>query len=235
MNSIYQVPTIILTYLSFCTFLLDLRIGERLGFGMALALVVVAQQIVTTGMTPVSDQRLWLDKFVAWSFYWVLFGVVQSVFIGFLFYVREDRQAQKENKRLTMMSVKSRKSMMKRAAAEQETAVAASEENSEEERMMLAHHEKESAPPETSTSSSDEHTSTVVDASPSKDGFIYTFSLRKWDFLSLILAIVTYSAFIVVMFSTGQTDVWLRNEPKWFSEENESRGSDAYDSNDPNN
>jgi len=182
--------------------LLDLRVGERLGFGMALALVVVAQQIVTSGLTPVSDQRLWMDKFVAWSFYWVLFGVVQSVSIGFLFYVREDRQAHKENKRLTMMSVEARKYMMKRAAAEQETAVASTtEENSEEERMMMltTHHEKESV--------------------SLKDCFFYTFSLRKFDFLSLFFAIVTYTAFIVIMFSTGRTDVWLTNEPNWFSEE----------------
>jgi hypothetical protein len=58
------VPTIILTFVSFGTFLLDLRVGERLGYGMALALVVVAQQIVTGDLTPVSNKRLWVDKFV---------------------------------------------------------------------------------------------------------------------------------------------------------------------------
>merc|ERR1719343_685821 len=82
------VPTAILTYLSFMTFLLDVRVGERLGFGMALALVVVTNQIVTTGMTPISNQRLWLDKFVAHSFYFVLWGVIQSVMVGFLYFIR---------------------------------------------------------------------------------------------------------------------------------------------------
>ena len=125
---------------SFFTFLLDLRIGERLGFGMALALVVVAQQIVTSGLTPISDQRLWLDKFVGWSFYWVLFGVIQSVCIGFLYYIREDRMARKQHKRLTLMSPAARVSMMDkaRAAAEEDAAAdSAADRGSEEEKMML--------------------------------------------------------------------------------------------------
>jgi len=112
---------------------LDLRIGERLGFGMALALVVVAQQIVTSGMMPISDQRLWLDKFVAWSFYWVLFGVIQSVLIGFLFYIREDRQAHKENRRLSMMNTRERESMMRRVETGAVGAVALATRHDEEE------------------------------------------------------------------------------------------------------
>lgn len=91
-------PTILLTYLSFCTYFLDVRVGERLGFGMALALVIVAQQIITVELSPVSNQALWLDKFVGWSFYWVLFGLVQSVMIGFLYYIREDRKTDKLKK-----------------------------------------------------------------------------------------------------------------------------------------
>jgi len=94
------VPTIILTYLSFLVFLLDMRVGERLGFGMALALVVVAQQIVTAGMTPISDHRLWLDRFTHYSFFFVLIGVVESVLIGFLYFIREDNEIKKERAKL---------------------------------------------------------------------------------------------------------------------------------------
>lgn len=94
------IPTIILTYLSFLVFLLDMRVGERLGFGMALALVVVAQQIVTAGMIPISNQKLWLTNFVAYSFYFVLIGVVESVLIGFLYFVREDKESKKERAKL---------------------------------------------------------------------------------------------------------------------------------------
>lgn len=56
----------------------------------ALALVVVPQQILTTGMIQVSNQQLWFNKFVSWSFYWVLFRVIQSVLIGFIYFIQED-------------------------------------------------------------------------------------------------------------------------------------------------
>ena len=84
------IPTTILTFVSFGTFLLDLRVGERLSYGMALALVVVAQQIATGGTIPISNERLWIDKFIGWSFYWVIVGLVESVFVGYLYFLRQD-------------------------------------------------------------------------------------------------------------------------------------------------
>ena len=86
--------------------------SERLGFGMALCLVVVAQQIVTAQLIVVSNERLWLDKLVGWSFYWVLFTMIESAVIGFLYYIREDRVAKKENKRISMMNLSARRAMM---------------------------------------------------------------------------------------------------------------------------
>eukprot|EP00934_Nitzschia_sp_Nitz4_P007556 Nitzschia sp. Nitz4//scaffold240_size29840//23179//24423//NITZ4_008021-RA/size29840-augustus-gene-0.28-mRNA-1//1//CDS//3329543759//7546//frame0 len=86
------IPTTILTYVSFGTFLLDLRVGERLSYGMALALVVVAQQIVTSDLIPVSNERLWIDKYVGWSFYWVVAGLVESVCVGYFFFKFHDTQ-----------------------------------------------------------------------------------------------------------------------------------------------
>jgi len=189
------IPTIILTYLSFFTFLLDLRVGERLGFGMALALVVVAQQIVTSGMTPISDQRLWLDKFVGWSFYWVLVGVIESVLIGFLFYVREDKAAKDEAK--------------DKAKRQQQYA------NAEELEPLSMGTIEETKP-------------TGTDSEPisAKDSFIvavwnlviYKMPIRKVDILALIGCTLTYTIFIVIMFSTAVTDVWLQDEPMWFDE-----------------
>ena len=212
---------------SFFTFLLDLRIGERLGFGMALALVVVAQQIVTSGLTPISDQRLWLDKFVGWSFYWVLFGVIQSVCIGFLYYIREDRMARKQHKRLTLMSPAARVSMMDkaRAAAEEDAAAdSAADRGSEEEKMML-----------TDSTLVEE---IDVDVERRRGGcgdFFYTFSLRKMDIASLTFAVVTYTIFITLMlYLVRSTDVWLADEPKWFDESDQSYLQNNYDNYDPN-
>jgi len=235
------VPTTILTYLSFCTFLLDLRIGERLGFGMALALVVVAQQIVTTGMTPVSNQRLWLDKFVGWSFYWVLFGVIQSVLIGFIYFIREDYVAKREEKRLSTMSSSERAIMMKKeearvaAAAQQLLPSEPSQTFNVEESVMLTEntntqelfHESNDG---TITTSFEEERRNI---SCFKNCF-YTFSLRKMDMISLTFAIVTYTTYIAIMLATGKSDVWLQNEPKWFDENDKTFTSNLYDPNDPN-
>jgi hypothetical protein len=68
---------------------------------MALTLVVVAQQLLTFELIPISNMRLWIDKFVGWSFYWVLLTLLESVGIGFMWYLREDRIARKERKRLS--------------------------------------------------------------------------------------------------------------------------------------
>ena len=184
------IPTIILTYLSFFTFLLDLRVGERLGFGMALALVVVAQQIVTSGMTPISDQALWLDKFVAWSFYWVLAGVIQSVIVGFLFYIREDKECQDEAKR-------------KQLGATAEELEPLSMETIDE--------------PKTNETDS-ESTKDCCIVSLWKM-FVYKVPLRRLDMLSLAICFITYTAYIVIMLFTGRFgDTWLRDEPVWFDE-----------------
>jgi len=93
------VPTILLTYLSFLAFLLDLRIGERLSFGMALAVVVVAQQIITSERLPVSRSRLWIDILVSFSFYWLIVVMVESVVVGHLYFLQEDYK-QKEEERM---------------------------------------------------------------------------------------------------------------------------------------
>jgi hypothetical protein len=84
------IPTIILTYLSFGVFLLDLRMGERLSYGMALTLVIVASSIVTGDLLPVSNEKLWISQFVGLSFYWVVFGLIESVALAYVYFIRED-------------------------------------------------------------------------------------------------------------------------------------------------
>ena len=215
-NIVY--PTVILTYLSFFTFLLDMRVGERLGFGMAIALVVIAQQIVTSGMTPISDQRLWLDKFVAWSFYWVLIGVIESVLVGFLFYVREDAEAKKE------------------AQSKQENTT-----DEEFEPLVMEATEaikvEEVKPNSAALEPSDEDTT-------SKDccliaiykGIIYKYPLRKLDMIALIISTTTYTLFVIGMVATGTSDTWLADEPDWFDEStNPELLMTNYVNGDPNN
>jgi len=204
-NSIL-LPTILLTYLSFFTYLLDLRIGERLGFGMALALVVVAQQIVTVNLTPVSNQKLWMERFVAYSFYWVLFGVVESVLIGFLFYFREDRKNKRE-------STEAEETRHIGEVAEERKALTDPQEDDALEKLQ----ETPSSP------------------SSLKDGFLQTFDLRKLDMLCLFIAIVSYATFLVGMFVSQKSGAWLTDEPRWYSEESTMIDSTIYVMKDPNN
>ena len=179
---------------------------------MALALVIVAQQIVTGGLLPVSDQRLWLGEFVSWSFFWVLTSVIQSALVGFLHYVRIDLQAKKESKHLDLMNSNASGSMMLRASAaaaeyDADAAEAAEAvEAPEEQNSLTQQHDKAQNIPPASLSSQQ------------NDSWFYTFSLRKFDAFCFVSAVVTYTTFIVVMFMTSSTKIWLRNEPSWREE-----------------
>ena len=134
---------------------------------MALALVIVAQQIVTSDLLPVSDQKLWLGEFTTLSFYWVFMSVIQSVLVVFLYYIRVDHQAKKESKNIELMHSNARGSIMLLAidakiklrgvaAKFKLRGVAAAAEHdadsakAEEERMLPYQHDKEqNIPPET--------------------------------------------------------------------------------------
>mmetsp|Transcript_1706 Transcript_1706/g.2524 ORF Transcript_1706/g.2524 Transcript_1706/m.2524 type:complete len:587 (-) Transcript_1706:2926-4686(-) len=112
------VPTIFLTYLSFLAFMLDLRIGERLSYGMALALVVVAQQIITSDRLPISREQLWIDQLVTSSFYWLVVVMVESVVIGHLFFVQEDAQQRYEQENQSQRKYEKLYNQRKDAATE---------------------------------------------------------------------------------------------------------------------
>jgi len=195
---------------------------------MALALVVVAQQLITVDLSPVSNQRLWMKTFVSLSFYWLFFVIVQSVIIGFLYYIREDHQAKKEGKRLSMMlpGGEERQALMGRSQEQEEDS-----------------NEEENALQETTKSSPDGVEMAGEDDLPNKteptkkDHFLYTFSLRRFDMWCLFFAFSTYTGFIVYMFvsvSTGQWEQLVADDPRWFDEADISYPNYYYNATDPN-
>jgi len=238
------IPTILLTYLSFLTFLLDMRIGERLGFVMAIALVVVAQQIVTSDMTPISDRRLWLDKFVAWSFYWVLFGVVQSVVIGCVYYIRQDREAGTEDS-----TIKAIRSILRRTSQERDgeethpladTSVINEGENirdaTEEDssyNARLGGNQKIRL----SEQNVENHAENDSSANHIPENFwnhlLYKYPLRRMDFNCLFTTVGGYTVFVIFMFLSKSSRIWLANEPQWFDSTTTSHES-LYVNDDPN-
>ena len=70
------IPTVLMTFLSFGQFVLDQRLGERLGFAVSLLLVMVAQSILTAELIPRCEELLWV-KHVHQRFFvlYVLCGV----------------------------------------------------------------------------------------------------------------------------------------------------------------
>ena len=84
------LPTIVFTVLSFGVFFLDLRVGERLTYGLTVLLVIIAQDISTSTLLPITDQRLWITTFLVGSFYWVLATNLESVFVAWLYFLGDD-------------------------------------------------------------------------------------------------------------------------------------------------
>ncbi len=84
------LPTIVFTILSFGVFFLDLRVGERLTYGLTVLLVIIAQDISTSSLLPITDKRLWINTFVVGSFYWVLITNLESVFVAYLYFLGDD-------------------------------------------------------------------------------------------------------------------------------------------------
>ncbi|VEU40802.1 unnamed protein product [Pseudo-nitzschia multistriata] len=206
---IYNVllPAMVLTYCSFGTFLLDMRVGERLGFVMALALVIIAAQIVTFDLVPVSSSKLWIDKFVSRSFYWVLTVLLQSVLVAFVSILREDRKEKKVRQDELI-----EKASANQAANETEN-VAGVVAGSTEKKNEVEGRELEK-----------------------EESIVWTFSLRKFDFICLAICIVTYSLFVIAMFVSNFNGSWTKEDPEWFTPDN-SFGWDEFPNNhynDPN-
>ena len=79
-------PTILFTYLSFGLFLLDLQMGERLGYGISTVVIIVAQEIVTNEHIPISDETLWINLFIQISTYFTYAALLQSVIVAWIYF-----------------------------------------------------------------------------------------------------------------------------------------------------
>lgn len=199
---------------------------------------MVAQQIVTAELIVISNERLWIDKLVGWSFYWVLFTMIESAVIGFFYYIREDRVAKRENTRLSMTSVTARIAMMKETSSSNdgdnndreggherlplkddgnENATMngeIAEEERERERMgKVAIHK----PPRTIESGGNNGEEQEEKYSSRTCKWLKTVSLRKVDYGCLVFSILTYTAFLAAMFITVEhTKFWIAQDPFWY-------------------
>ena len=90
------IPTILFTYVSFGLFLLDFKLGERLGFGMNALLIIVAQEIITNDHIPISDESLWITWFIQISTYFTFAALLESIFVAWI-YFKAGRETNREN------------------------------------------------------------------------------------------------------------------------------------------
>lgn len=82
----FLIPILLFTYVSFGLFLLDLRLGERIGFGISILLVNVAQDIITNEYIPISQENMWMVTFIQFSTFWIFAALFQSIFISWFYY-----------------------------------------------------------------------------------------------------------------------------------------------------
>jgi len=197
------IPTAIMTYLSFMTCLMDIREGERMGFAMGLALVVVAQQIITADLLPVTDQNLWMQSFVENSFYFVTAVVVQSVLMGFLFYIREDRETEEQRQA--------------DGDREEQEPLAAFDNTAAANRGVAA------SAVESATGSGKNGGEGATDGRSRWTGrfraVVYDCPFRKIDVVCCAAFALTYTAWLAYMFIAQRRGSWLVNEPQWISDE----------------
>ncbi len=89
------------TYASFGMFMLTIDSGERLGYGISVVLVTVAQEIITSNYVPLCKESLWLNTFTQISTYLTFIGLFESVLVSWLFHMsnRVKERAAKERER----------------------------------------------------------------------------------------------------------------------------------------
>ncbi len=77
-----------------------MRLGERLGFGLSILLVSVAQDIITNEYIPISQERLWLVVFIQCSTYWIFLAIFETILIAWVYYKAGRGDHEKENSAL---------------------------------------------------------------------------------------------------------------------------------------
>mmetsp|Transcript_13087 Transcript_13087/g.17532 ORF Transcript_13087/g.17532 Transcript_13087/m.17532 type:complete len:496 (-) Transcript_13087:415-1902(-) len=170
------IPTIFFTILTFGTFLLDQRVGERLGFGVSVLLVIVAQAILTSDILPVTEERLWINVLTQGSQYFSILAVAESLLVAYLHYIKVEPAEGMEG--------------------------SSSHKRNDEERESFLENKKEEAPREEEELDS---TNDKESLSSRIKNFHWTAEkILVLDSWCLILFPSTYSIFLIVLFASNR-------------------------------
>lgn len=171
------LPVAIFSVLSICVMILGLGSFQRIALNLTLLLVAVAQKISISNLMPVTDHRLWIVDFVAYSFIWIAITLFQNVLYAVIDAFRED------HKKLT-------------------EATTVSEDASLHERSCDSSKVDSASMP-----SGGKHTSLP--------NWFYTFSLRRFDFISFAVCLTSYIIFLITMMSSKNSWSNVRNSFLW--------------------
>lgn len=89
---------IILCYLSFGTFFIDVRIGERLGMGVTVLLAMFAVDGLTSVYLPICSESIWMNAVVSLSIAFATTAMFESLFVVWLHHYHQEKYDQYKEK-----------------------------------------------------------------------------------------------------------------------------------------
>ena len=98
------LPTCFFTFISFGLFIMHMDSGERIGFGVSVVLVIIAQEIITNDYIPLGSEQLWLTMFIQGSTYFTFLSLFETIMMNWLYYFylrkQKDNNTRRKNEEL---------------------------------------------------------------------------------------------------------------------------------------
>ena len=85
------VPSLALTILSFTVFFMNFQVGERLGVGVTLVLMIEVAKVTMSTLVPVCEELLWLEIFYLINFLFTFASLAESVIVLSLAFLETEK------------------------------------------------------------------------------------------------------------------------------------------------
>ena len=89
-NVMTIIPTIVFTVFSFAVFFMSFQVGERLGYGVTLALTAEVSKATMASLIPVAGELLWIELFFAMNLCFTFIALLESIVVLAIAYNTED-------------------------------------------------------------------------------------------------------------------------------------------------
>ena len=83
-------PLVAFTLVSFAVFFMSFEVGERLGFGITLVLVVEVSKQTVSALLPICGELMWIEIFIWVNFLFTTFSLIESCLVLGLCYNTEE-------------------------------------------------------------------------------------------------------------------------------------------------